>query len=151
MLSRAWTVDTAFAFLRLTHFLLPSDTFSNLFFLKVSRGLIIAMYDDGLFPVLILDFPVGSGFLNYLCLLETHLLGLSDRHHLYIFCSFSDFFEGFSSSINWFSRRVISMLVPFCFFAPEFLQLPGIQSSFLSKGLYSPHCYVLTQYFLSGC
>lgn len=140
-----------FCFLTTYSFPLAIWHFFKPVFLKVSRGLIIAMYDDGLLPVLILDFPVGSGFLNYLCLLETHLLGLSDRHHLYIFCSFSDFFEGFTSSINWFSRRVISMLVPFCFFAPEFLQLPGIQSSFLSKGLYRPHCYVLTQYFLSGC
>ena len=53
-------------------------------YLKISRGLIIAMY-DGLFSAfLFLYFSVGFGFLDHLCLLETHLLGLSDTTYFFV-------------------------------------------------------------------
>ena len=83
------TVDTASAFFLLIYFLLSSDSFSNLVFLQVSRGLITATC-DGLFPALIfIDFSVGSGFLDHLCLLKTHLPSLGDT--LMFFFSSSDF------------------------------------------------------------
>ena len=54
-------------------------------FLLVSRGLITATCDD-LLSVLILDFSVGSGFPDHLCLLQTHLSMLSDTFFSFFFC-----------------------------------------------------------------
>ena len=69
------TVDTASAFF----LLIISCCHLNFFksgFLVVSRGLITATCDD-LLSVLILDFSVGSGFPDHLCL-KIHLPSLSD-------------------------------------------------------------------------
>lgn len=76
-------------------------------FLLVSRGLITATCDD-LLSVLILDFSVGSGFPDHLCLLQTHLPSLSDTFFLFFAFSSVRFslpyepgFRGQLSSVYW--------------------------------------------------
>ena len=76
-------------------------------FLLVSRGLITATCDD-LLSVLILDFSVGSGFPDHLCLLQTHLSTLSDTFFSFFFLPSLKFslpyepgFRGQLSSVYW--------------------------------------------------